>query len=261
MPEGTLSSRLAAARRMLAERLARRGVVLSAGGLVTALAGSSASAQVPPALVTTTVGAAMLVAVGQSAVVTLPAAILMKGVLQAMLWKKVKLTMAALVVTAVLGAGTLVYQGGSAPARAQTPAAKPANELEALRKENELLKLNLQVVLEKVRAQEAELRTFKEQLKRGRCTGCPKPKPVKSAEKKLVDLVESEKRRASDEAWVVLQMAKLNLKASEKGWPSTAEPRKSRTTPEADPKPPEEPAAKLPTRSRNDEHWKPWRRR
>jgi WD40 repeat protein len=33
--------------------------------------------------------------------------------------------------------------------------------VEALRKENELLKLNLQVVLEKVRAQEAELRTLK----------------------------------------------------------------------------------------------------
>ena len=38
---------------------------------------------------------------------------------------------------------------------------KPRSELEALRRENELLKLNLEVVLEKVRAQEAELRAFR----------------------------------------------------------------------------------------------------
>jgi DNA-directed RNA polymerase specialized sigma24 family protein len=37
-------------------------------------------------------------------------------------------------------------------------AAKPVNELEALRKESELLQLNLQVVLEKARAQEIESR-------------------------------------------------------------------------------------------------------
>src|SRR5207244_4336778 len=35
------------------------------------------------------------------------------------------------------------------------------SELEALRKENDLLKLNLQLVLEKVRAQEAELAALK----------------------------------------------------------------------------------------------------
>jgi hypothetical protein len=42
------------------------------------------------------------------------------------------------------------------------PAApRAASELEKLRRENELLKLNLEVVLEKVRAQEAELRTLR----------------------------------------------------------------------------------------------------
>jgi hypothetical protein len=45
------------------------------------------------------------------------------------------------------------------------PEGKPASELEALRKENELLKLNLQVVLEKVRAQEAELKSLRGQAK------------------------------------------------------------------------------------------------
>jgi hypothetical protein len=72
---------------------------------------------------------------------------------------------ATVAVLAGLGAGGLVYQAGVGPAtaRAGAPAAKPASELEALRKENELLKLNLQVVLEKVRAQEAEIRTLKGQ--------------------------------------------------------------------------------------------------
>jgi hypothetical protein len=35
------------------------------------------------------------------------------------------------------------------------------SEVEALRRENEFLKLNLEVVLEKVRAQEAELRALR----------------------------------------------------------------------------------------------------
>src|SRR5262245_6290784 len=41
---------------------------------------------------------------------------------------------------------------------------KPRTELEALRRENELLKLNLEVVLEKVRSQETELRTLRGQV-------------------------------------------------------------------------------------------------
>ena len=44
------------------------------------------------------------------------------------------------------------------------PPDRPLNELEALRKENELLKLNLLVVLEKVRAQEAELHAVRKDL-------------------------------------------------------------------------------------------------
>jgi hypothetical protein len=64
----------------------------------------------------------------------------------------------------VLGASGLVYRasGQSGPASAEK---RPRSELEALRHENELLKLNLEVVLEKVRAQEAELRTLRGQVK------------------------------------------------------------------------------------------------
>src|SRR5262249_17532266 len=59
-------------------------------------------------------------------------------------------------------ASGVVYRvGAQVPTKDVLRVEKPRSELEALRKENELLKLNLQVVLEKVRAQEAELHTLR----------------------------------------------------------------------------------------------------
>jgi RNA polymerase sigma factor (sigma-70 family) len=160
VPEGTLSSRLAAGRKLLGQRLSRRGLVLS-GAMTAALAQSTAPAAVPSSLVSTTARVAALVASGQVNTAT-PAVALMKGVLNAMFFKKLKVAVVAVMVVAGLGVGGMAYQGGSSTARAQT-AAKPRTELEALRRENELLKLNLEVVLEKVRAQATELRTLKAQ--------------------------------------------------------------------------------------------------
>jgi hypothetical protein len=78
---------------------------------------------------------------------------------------KLKLAMGAVMLVAALGAGGVAYQvSGPRPAQA-APETKPVSELEALKKENDLLKLNLQVVLEKVRAQEAELKALKGQAK------------------------------------------------------------------------------------------------
>jgi RNA polymerase sigma factor (sigma-70 family) len=54
LPEGTLSSRLATGRRVLAGRLTRRGVAFSGGALAAALSGGAASARVPEALVWST---------------------------------------------------------------------------------------------------------------------------------------------------------------------------------------------------------------
>ncbi len=154
LPEGTLSSRLATARRMLGERLSRRGVALEAGAL-------AAPALVPPALASATSSLAALAAAGQLAAVEAPVASLAKGVVRAMLLTKVKVA-AACVLAAGLACGGAAFLPLPAPAVAQPPpAGKPASELEALRKENELLKVNLRVVLEKVRLQEAEIASLK----------------------------------------------------------------------------------------------------
>src|SRR5690349_5936390 len=56
-----------------------------------------------------------------------------------------------------LGASSVAYRAvGQAPAEKRSDG-KPPTALEALRTENELLKFNLRVVLEKLRSQEAEL--------------------------------------------------------------------------------------------------------
>src|SRR5262249_51976946 len=57
IPEGTLSSRLTAARRMLARRLTRRGLAVSGGALAAAVSREAVSAGVPVALLSPTVKA------------------------------------------------------------------------------------------------------------------------------------------------------------------------------------------------------------
>jgi RNA polymerase sigma factor (sigma-70 family) len=167
--EGTLSSRLARGRALLAKRLARCGVTLSGGAMAVALS-NEASAAVSASLVSCTAKSAALVAAGQVGAVSTTALLLMKGVMKAMLMKKLRLVVGAVLVVVALGAVGLGYQAGGSGSAQAAPPDKPKNELEALRRENELLKLNLEVVLEKVRAQEAELREF-----RARDAGQPRP--------------------------------------------------------------------------------------
>jgi RNA polymerase sigma factor (sigma-70 family) len=104
IPEGSVASRLARARAMLAKRLAQRGVVFS-GGSVAAILSGSASASAPPALVASTIKAASLLAAGQAAgVVTAKVAALTEGVVKAMFVTKIKSVLAVvLVVGLVLG--------------------------------------------------------------------------------------------------------------------------------------------------------------
>jgi RNA polymerase sigma factor (sigma-70 family) len=195
--EGTISSRLARGRRMLAKRLSRYGLSLSGGALAAALCESVASAQVPVALVSSTVKAAALVAAGEWTAVSAASAILMKGVLKSMFVAKLKVMVGAAMIVTALGASGLVYRAtGQSPAPAEKRnEGKPQSEVERLRRENELLKLNLEVVLEKVRAQEAELRTLKNAPKAGQALlwvedGKPHSVAVtiaKGAEAKIID--------------------------------------------------------------------------
>jgi RNA polymerase sigma factor (sigma-70 family) len=107
IPEGTLSSRLATGRRMLAKRLGRPGLGLSAGALATT------SAVVPPTLMASTVKAVTLVAAGQATiagVVSVRVAALAEGVVKAMLLTKLSVGAAVLAVVVVLAAGA----GGAA---------------------------------------------------------------------------------------------------------------------------------------------------
>src|SRR5437660_1279436 len=66
-PHGTVASRLARGRALLARRLAKHGLVVSAGALAAALTHGTAGAQLPPALMLATVKAGTLLATGQAA--------------------------------------------------------------------------------------------------------------------------------------------------------------------------------------------------
>lgn len=106
IPEGTLSSRLAAARQLLAKRLTRRGVTLGAATVAVALSQSDAPAMAPAPLISSTVRAAFDLAAGAS--VSAPIDALTQGVLQSMF--RIKLKFTAVVLTAiVLAAGALTY--------------------------------------------------------------------------------------------------------------------------------------------------------
>jgi RNA polymerase sigma factor (sigma-70 family) len=103
LPEGTVSSRLARGRQLLASRLTRRGLALSVTALAGALAQSRAEAGVPPILLETTTQVATGAAVISARVVTLT-----EGVLRTMVPLKLKFVLAVLLSCVLLGASLLV---------------------------------------------------------------------------------------------------------------------------------------------------------
>jgi RNA polymerase sigma factor (sigma-70 family) len=129
LPEGTAASRLAAARAMLAKRLARRGIVVSSVLLGAVLCQKSAWASGSTTVITSTIKAATLVAAGQAAAgVISPTVVALKtGVTMAMFMTKIKTGMAvALVVGLTLaGIGAGVGLSTNPVAVAQQPGAKP----------------------------------------------------------------------------------------------------------------------------------------
>jgi RNA polymerase sigma factor (sigma-70 family) len=111
LPEGTLSSRLATARRMLARRLTRRGVALSSGAMAVTLSRGTAGACLPKTLIFNTMQAvsALTTAGTLAGVVSAPVAALAEGVLKSMMLTKLKTTAAIFLLLACggIGAGLL----------------------------------------------------------------------------------------------------------------------------------------------------------
>jgi hypothetical protein len=132
VPEGTVASRLAAARALLAKRLTRAGLPISCAAVAALLAQETAAASLPAAVASATIHAASLFAVGQTTAVgalSAQAVTLAEGVLKTMLLSKLKLATALLLACAVLGAGvTALTQEPAAAARPlQVRADKPAD--------------------------------------------------------------------------------------------------------------------------------------
>src|SRR5262245_16665243 len=112
IPEGSVASRLARARALLAKRLAQRGVVFS-GSVAAVLSAGSASGSAPPTLVASTIKTASLLAAGQAAgVVSAKVAALTEGVTNAMFTTKIKSVLAVVLVVglALAGAAGLLHQ-------------------------------------------------------------------------------------------------------------------------------------------------------
>jgi RNA polymerase sigma factor (sigma-70 family) len=128
--EGTVASRLARGRVLLARRLSRKGFTLSGGALAAVLSASTASASVPASLVGATVRAAVLYAAGKAVAATVTA--LTEGVLKAMLLNKLKAGAAVLMTLGLLAtvAGAVAVQ--PAPSADNSPLAHQADPRKAV---------------------------------------------------------------------------------------------------------------------------------
>lgn len=105
LPEGTVNSRLARARALLAKRLTRHGVALSIGALVATLT-RNATACVPASVATSTARVAFLTATGNAVAtgaISANVAALTHGMGQAMLATKFKLVTAVVLMLGTLG--------------------------------------------------------------------------------------------------------------------------------------------------------------
>jgi len=170
-PEGTVAGRLATARKMLARRLAQRGVVLSSAALAAVLGQKAASAGVPTALVYSTIKAAGVFAAGQAAAagaISAQVAALTEGVLRAMFLSKLKSVMLVLLLLVTLsGVAGVLYRTQAAQQPPSSPAtAKPATELLAKENLGIVFPDDLNPRVQQLQKQLARLRADNEELKK-----------------------------------------------------------------------------------------------
>jgi RNA polymerase sigma factor (sigma-70 family) len=111
IPEGSVASRLARARVMLAKRLSRRGVVFSGGSVAAVLSAASAPASAPPDLVASTIKAASLLAAGKAAatgVISAKVAALTEGMVLAMFVTRIKAALSTVLILGFMATGATV---------------------------------------------------------------------------------------------------------------------------------------------------------
>lgn len=131
LPEGTVASRQARARTILAKRLTRQGVTISSGALATVLAQEAMSASPPFTLILATVKVATAYAAGAAAM-SASVVVLTEGVLKAMFLSKLKIGVIVVAVVGFLsagwGIGPMLRTAAAGPqerATTATPAADP----------------------------------------------------------------------------------------------------------------------------------------
>lgn len=129
LPEGTVASRLARARSMLAKRLAGHGFALSGGALAAVLSERAASAGVPASVFSIPIQAASRFTAGQamtSGAISMKVAALTEGVLKSMFLSKLQAaTVGLLLISTLLGGARLLYPRGAQPFAADMALAAP----------------------------------------------------------------------------------------------------------------------------------------
>ncbi len=123
-PVGTIKTRLSRAREMLRKRLTRRGLAVTTEAFSTALLAEAPAASLPPALIDSSLKAAMSFAAGDGVAggfVSAQAAALTQGVLHTMFVTKMKVVVAWVLALSLLigGIGTFAYQLGATEDKAK----------------------------------------------------------------------------------------------------------------------------------------------
>ena len=124
-PAGSLSKRLARGRELLRQRLARRGFELAGTAAAAGLIGE-ATAAVPEALLSATVRGAAAAAAGRTAELSAATAALLREVLDAMFWTRVKTGAVVLLAVIVPLAGLGLFALAHAAPPVSPPTERPA---------------------------------------------------------------------------------------------------------------------------------------